>query len=83
MELMQQISVEHTRKIFGGKIELMFYDVTTLSLRLPRQMCYVNLAFQKKERLHSYRWCLGCLYPKEGIHCCTLSSTEANMRDSR
>lgn len=30
MELVQQISVEHTRKIFGGKIGLMFYDVTTL-----------------------------------------------------
>lgn len=30
MELAQQISVEHTRKIFGGKLGLMFYDVTTL-----------------------------------------------------
>ncbi len=26
---MQQISVEHTRKILGGNIGLMFYDVTT------------------------------------------------------
>ena len=30
MELAQQISVEHTRKLFGGKIGLMFYNVTTL-----------------------------------------------------
>ena len=30
MEQAQQISVEHTQKIFGGKIGLMFYDVTTL-----------------------------------------------------
>ena len=30
MELAQQISVEHTRKLFSGKIGLMFYDVTTL-----------------------------------------------------
>ncbi len=29
-ERIQQISVEHTRKILGGKIGLMFYDVTTL-----------------------------------------------------
>lgn len=29
-ELVQQISVDHTRKILGGKIALMFYDVTTL-----------------------------------------------------
>lgn len=30
MELVQQISVEHTRQVLGGKIGLMFYDVTTL-----------------------------------------------------
>ena len=29
-ELVQQISVEHTRRILGGKISLVFYDVTTL-----------------------------------------------------
>ena len=29
-ELVQQISVEHTRKILGGNIGLMFYDVTSL-----------------------------------------------------
>jgi len=29
-EKVQQISVEHTRKILGGKIGLVFYDVTTL-----------------------------------------------------
>jgi len=28
--IVQQISVEHTRKILGGKIGLVFYDVTTL-----------------------------------------------------
>ena len=33
-ELVQQISVEHTRKILGGSIGLMFYDVTSLSPRL-------------------------------------------------
>jgi hypothetical protein len=30
MELAHQISIEHTRKILGGKVELMFYDMTTL-----------------------------------------------------
>ncbi|HPX75815.1 MAG TPA: hypothetical protein PLW77_04450 [Bacteroidales bacterium] len=29
-DLVQQISVEHTKKILGGKIGLVFYDVTTL-----------------------------------------------------
>ena len=31
-EKIQQISVEHTRKILGGQIGLVFYDVTTLYL---------------------------------------------------
>ena len=30
MKLVQQISVEHTMKVLGGKIGLLFYDVTTL-----------------------------------------------------
>ena len=30
MELAQQISVEHTRKILGGRLGIVFYDVTTL-----------------------------------------------------
>lgn len=30
MELVQQISVNHIRKLFGGRIGLMFHDVTTL-----------------------------------------------------
>lgn len=29
-DLIQNISVEHTRKILGGKIGIVFYDVTTL-----------------------------------------------------
>src|SRR5690606_11750089 len=29
-ERIQQLSVEHTKRILGGKIGLMFYDVTTL-----------------------------------------------------
>jgi transposase len=29
-DTIQKISVEHTRKVIGGKIELVFYDVTTL-----------------------------------------------------
>ena len=29
-ETVQRISVEHTRRILGGKVGLLFYDVTTL-----------------------------------------------------
>lgn len=30
MGLAQQVSAEHTRKIFGGRLGVMLYDVTTL-----------------------------------------------------
>lgn len=36
MERVHQISVEHTRSILGGKIGLMFYDVTTLYFESAR-----------------------------------------------
>ena len=35
-ELVQQISVEHTQKVLGGKIGLLFYDVTTLYFQTSR-----------------------------------------------
>jgi hypothetical protein len=36
-ELIQQISVEHTLKILGGRIGIVFYDVTTLYFETGRQ----------------------------------------------
>ena len=34
-ELVHNISVEHTRKILGDRIGLMFYDVRRFTLKLP------------------------------------------------
>ena len=36
-ELIQQISVEHTRKILGGRIGIVFYDVTTLYFETAKE----------------------------------------------
>ena len=37
-ELIQEISIEHTRRILGGSIELLFYDVTTLYFETAPQL---------------------------------------------
>jgi len=65
-ENIQQLSVEHTRKILGGKIDLMFYDVTTLyfesdygdELRVP--------GFSKDGKHSQPQVLLGLLVSKEG-----------------
>ena len=82
MELAQQISVEHTCKLFGGKIGLMFYDVTTSTLRLHRLTYCVNRGFQRMARQQSHRSYSVCLYQKEAILFHTLCSTVASMRAS-
>ncbi len=46
-ELIQKISVEHTKKILGGKIGLMFYDVTTLYFEADYEMNYVSRGFKR------------------------------------
>lgn len=39
-EQIQEISVEHTRKVLGGQIGIVFYDVTTLYLSRHERMYY-------------------------------------------
>ena len=65
-ERIQLLSVEHTKKILGGKIGLMFYDVTTLyfesdygdELRVP--------GFSKDGKHSQPQVVLGLLVSKEG-----------------
>jgi glutamate-1-semialdehyde aminotransferase len=42
-ELIQQISVEHTLKILGGRINVVFYDVTTLYFETGEDILSVQL----------------------------------------
>ena len=52
-ESIQQISVEHTRKILGGKIGLIFYDVTTLYFETDYNDDFRTTGFSKDGK-HSH-----------------------------
>lgn len=66
MEQAQQISVEHTRKIFGGKIGLMFYDVTTLYFETARTDVLREPGFSKDGKTAESQVVLGLLVSEGG-----------------
>lgn len=66
MELAQQISVEHTRKIFGGKIGLMFYDVTTLYFETSQTDVLREPGFSKDGKTTESQVVLGLLVSEGG-----------------
>lgn len=66
MELAQQISVEHTRKIFGGKIGLMFYDVTTLYFETSQTDMLRKPGFSKDGKTAESQVVLGLLVSEGG-----------------
>ena len=66
MELAQQISVEHTRKIFGGKIGLMFYDVTTLYFETSQTDVLREPGFSKDGKAAESQVVLGLLVSEGG-----------------
>lgn len=66
MELVQQISVEHTRKIFGGKIGLMFYDVTTLYFETSQTDMLREPGFSKDGKTAESQVVLGLLVSEGG-----------------
>lgn len=70
MGLAQQISVEHTRKLFGGKIGLMFYDVTTLYFETAQTDVLREPGFSKDGKTAESQVVLGLLVSEGG---CPLS----------
>lgn len=66
MELAQQISVEHTRKILGGSIGLMFYDVTTLYFETARTDVLREPGFSKDGKTAESQVVLGLLVSEGG-----------------
>ena len=82
MELAHQISVEHTRKLFGDKIGLMFKMSPRSTLRPEIRMYCVSRAFQRMARRQSHRLYSVCWYQKEAIPFHTLCSTAASTRVS-
>jgi transposase len=62
----QQLSVEHTRKVLGGKIGLMFYDVTTLYFESDYGDELREPGFSKDGKHSQPQVVLGLLVTKEG-----------------
>lgn len=66
METVQRISVEHTRKILGGKIGLMFYDVTTLYFETSKTDVLRESGFSKDGKTAESQVVLGLLVSEGG-----------------
>jgi hypothetical protein len=65
-ELVEQISVEHTRKILGGNIGLVFYDVTTLYFETDYGDDLRKTGFSKDGKHASPQVVLGLLISEGG-----------------
>lgn len=65
-EQIQEISVKHTQKLFGGKIGLMFYDVTTLYFEADREDNLRMTGFSKDGKHSNVQIVLGLLVSKGG-----------------
>lgn len=65
-ELIQQISVEHTRKLLGGKIGIVFYDVTTLYFETAREDVLRAPGFSKDGKTAESQIVLGLLVSRDG-----------------
>ena len=65
-ELIQQISVEHTRKLLGGRIGIVFYDVTTLYFETAREDVLRSPGFSKDGKTAESQIVLGLLVSHDG-----------------
>ena len=65
-ELVQQISYQHTRKILGGKISIVFYDVTTLYFEIDQEDELRKTGFSKEGKHQNPQIVLGLLVSKNG-----------------
>jgi len=65
-ERIQQISVEHTQNILGGKIGLMFYDVTTLYFETDKADEFRENGFSKDGKHSQPQVVLGLLVSSGG-----------------
>jgi transposase len=65
-EKIQQISIEHTKEILGGKIGLMFYDVTTLYFETDNSDELRETGFSKDGKHSQPQVVLGLLVSRDG-----------------
>jgi hypothetical protein len=66
MDLAQQISVAHTQRILGGKLGLMFYDVTTLYFETATTDALREPGFSKDGKTAESQVVLGLLVSENG-----------------
>lgn len=64
--IIQRISVEHTRKVLGGKIGIVFYDVTTLYFETAREDALRAPGFSKDGKTAESQVVLGLLVSRDG-----------------
>ena len=65
-EIVQDISVQHTMKLFGGKIGVLFYDVTTLYFEADYEDDLRKTGFSKEGRHSNPQIILGLLVSEGG-----------------
>jgi len=65
-ELVQQISFEHTKKILGGEVNVVFYDVTTLYFEIDKEDDLRKTGFSKEGKHQNPQIVLGLLVSKNG-----------------
>ena len=65
-ELVQTISVKHTMEVLGGKIGILFYDVTTLHFEADKEDDLRKTGFSKNGRHSSPQIVLGLLVSLNG-----------------
>ena len=65
-EEVQRISVEHTKRILGGHVGLMFYDVTTLYFETSRTDVLRESGFSKDGKTSESQIVLGLLVSRDG-----------------
>lgn len=65
-EQIQRISVEHTRRLLGGSIGMLFYDVTTLYFESSRQDILREPGFSKDGKTAESQIVLGLLVSANG-----------------
>ena len=66
MEVVQRISVEHTKRILGGKVGLLFYDVTTLYFETGKTDVLREPGFSKDGKTAESQIVLGLLVSRDG-----------------
>lgn len=65
-DIVQDISVKHTKELFGGNIGVLFYDVTTLYFETDREDDLKKTGFSKEGKHSNPQIILGLLVSLEG-----------------